>query len=234
MSGDRCTAVSAACPVEATTYGYTPSLPPNTILLVVFAIVVCAQAVLGLRTKVYSYSIVIAIGALLETIGYAGRIMMHNNPWSSGGMRMQITCLIVGPSFTAAGIYLTMKHAVSYYGAEVSRLRPGLYTWIFIGCDIGSIFLQAAGGGLAGSADDDMDLLNIGNNIIIAGIAFQVATMTACGVLTIDYTVRQLRTRRQTRQPIDPMGEAHSRKAKWFLSAVGFSYFTVLIRCIYR
>ncbi|KAI9150563.1 Efflux pump himE [Paramyrothecium foliicola] len=234
MSTERCTAVSAACPVEATTYGYTPSLPPNIILLVVFAIVVCAQTVLGSLTKVYAFSIVVAIGALMETVGYGGRLMMHDNPWSQPGMRMQIVCLIIGPSFTAAGIYLTMKHAIIHYGAEASRLKPKLYTWIFIGCDIGSILLQAAGGGLAGAADDDMDLLNTGNNIIIAGIAFQVATMVACGILTIDYTIRQVRRSRHAQQGVDFVATPGSRKAKLFLFAVGFAYLTVLIRCIYR
>lgn len=234
MSTRDCTDVSPTCPVEATTYGYTPSLPPNTILLVVFAIVVCAQIVLGYHTKVFAYSIVVAIGALLETIGYVGRVIMHNNPWNDTGMRMQIVCLIIGPSFTAAGIYLTIKHAILYYGPGASRLKPKLYTWIFIGCDAGSILLQAAGGGLAGSAGDNLDLLNTGNNIIIAGIAFQVVTMAACGVLTIDYTIRQVRHKRKVQQGIDLLGTPESRNARFFLIAVGFAYVTVLVRCIYR
>ncbi|KAF5568031.1 rta1 domain-containing protein [Fusarium phyllophilum] len=97
---------------------------------------------------------------------------------------MQIICLIIAPSFIAAGIYLTMKHFIQSNNPEYSFLKPQLYTWIFIGCDVGSILLQAAGGGIAGSAgSENQHLLDIGNNVMIAGIAFQVVTMVICGVL---------------------------------------------------
>lgn len=49
--------------------------------------------------------------------------------------------------------------------------------------DLGSIILQAIGGGVAAAAGDrgddrDQVLLDAGNGLIIAGIGFQIATMT--------------------------------------------------------
>ncbi len=47
-----------------------------------------------------------------EAVGYGGRIMMHKNPWDRNGFKTQICCLVLAPSFLAAGIYrksLTMS-----------------------------------------------------------------------------------------------------------------------------
>lgn len=233
MSSAYCTSVTPECPVEATTYGYYPALGTNSTLLAVFAVLLVSQLVMGYLTKVYAYSLTIAAGCLLETLGYAGRLIMNKNPWNQTGLRMQIVCLIIGPSFIAAGIYLTLKHFIRLNGPEFSRLKPQWYTWIFIGCDIGSILLQAAGGGLAGAAGDDMDMMGIGNNIIIAGIAFQVATMTTCGILTADYSIRRYRHRKTHPEATKTTG-ASSKKAMIFQASVVFAYVTVLIRCIYR
>lgn len=229
----HCTSVTPECPVEATTYGYYPSLAPNSVLLAVFALLVLGQVLLGGLKRVYAYSAALAAGCVLETAGYAGRLVMNDNPWSETGMRMQIVCLIIGPSFVAGGIYFTLKHFIRLNGPEFSLLNPNLYTWVFIGCDIGSILLQAAGGGIAASAEDDKDLLDTGNNIIIAGIAFQVATMVACGIITADYSFRRYRHRRSNSAPAKTDRVA-AVKARLFQGSVVLAYVTVLIRCIYR
>ncbi|KAL6405871.1 putative rta1 domain protein [Ilyonectria robusta] len=229
----NCTEVSATCPVEATTYGYYPSFPANSVLLTVFALIFCVQTILTFLTRVYSYSIVVAIGSLMELLGYAARIMMHHNPWDSSAMKMQIICLILAPSFLAAGIYLTVKHTIMHFGAQYSKLKPFLYTWIFIGSDAISILLQAVGGGIASGADDDKKQLDLGNNIMIAGIVFQVATMAICGVLAIDYGLRRYR-HRQFIGEVKRQSMPTSQKGRIFQAAICFAYVTVMIRCIYR
>ena len=65
---------------------------------------------------------------------------------------IQICCLIISPAFVAAGIYLTLKHIVLTFGTAWSRLRPVLYTYIFIGCDLLSLGLQGAGKMMRASA----------------------------------------------------------------------------------
>ena len=84
-----------------------------------------------------------------ESIGYIGRIMIHNNPWDDAGFKIQVVCLIQAPFFLAAGIYLTLKHIITALGPEKPRLKPKLYTWIFTGAGAFSIVLQAAGGGIS-------------------------------------------------------------------------------------
>ena len=222
----ECTEVTPQCPVEATTYGYYPALGVNTTLLVVFGLCTLGQLAIGIKFRIRAFTFAATSGCLLEVLGYAGRLMMNDNPWSTVGFRMQITCIILGPSFLAAAIYLTLKHLVQHLGPEKSRLPSRLYPWIFITCDAFSIIAQAAGGGLAASGDGTDNLVDIGNNIIIAGIAFQVATMSTCFLLAVDFGVRLLRA-----------GGAKGNLSTSFLCYLGatwFAFLTILIRCVYR
>lgn len=157
---------------------------------------------------------------------------------------MQICCLVLAPSFVAAAIYLTVKHIVTYCGSEHSRLKPRLYPWIFIGCDFGSIVLQAIGGGVAAGASgrDSSKLLDAGNGLIVAGIAFQVATMAVCGLLVLDFLIRFRRAKanklenveEKTQHQVDQRDRRKHTMFRMFCVAVALAYLTVLIRCIYR
>jgi hypothetical protein len=217
-------------------YGYYPVFWANTALLAFYGLLSIGQVVFGARYRVFWFSTVMAIGCMGEAVGYGGRLMMNKNPWSDSGFKTQIVCLVLSPSLVAAGIYLTMRHLTLHFGPEYSRIKPALYTWIFISCDLGSLVLQAAGGAVAAAAGKtNRKLLNMGNSIIIAGIAFQVATMFVCGVLAADFVVKMMRHRRRDGQ-LSGEGKSQGQpgKARMFCFAVAFAYLTLLIRCIYR
>ncbi|EAU39571.1 conserved hypothetical protein [Aspergillus terreus NIH2624] len=175
MSYRTCKEVGPLCPVEATTYGYYPNFGGNVFFTVFYGVLGLAQLGIGVYFRAWTLMVALVVGGFLEMAGYIGRILMHHNPWDEDAFKLQIVCLVLAPTFVAAGIYLTLKHIILSLGPEHSRLQPRLFTWIFIGCDIGSLILQAAGGGVAAAAGNtNVKLLNAGNNIIIAGIAFQV------------------------------------------------------------
>lgn len=71
---ENCTHVTPECPVEGTTYGYTPNLAANIILLAVFAVCNVAQSFLGAWYRLWSFGIVVSMGCLCEWIGYVGRV----------------------------------------------------------------------------------------------------------------------------------------------------------------
>ncbi|GIK05988.1 hypothetical protein Aspvir_010106 [Aspergillus viridinutans] len=226
-----CTEVGPLCPVEATTYGYYPNLAGNIFFTVFFGILALFQLGIGVYYRTWTFMVAVAVGAILELAGYIGRVLMHSNPWNSSAFKLQIVCLVLAPTFVAAGIYLTLKHIILALGPEHSRLKPALFTWIFIGCDVGSLILQAAGGGVAAAAGNtNRKLLQAGDDIIIAGIAFQVATMSVCGFLGLEFFIRYWK-----RGP-GLSGEKTSlgRNIKWVIVGEVLAFFTVLIRCIYR
>ncbi|KAJ5730640.1 uncharacterized protein N7483_005148 [Penicillium malachiteum] len=178
MSYETCTHITLECPVSATTYGYYPNLGGNAFFTAFFGVMGVAQVGLGVYYRTWTFMVALGIGALMEMAGYIGRILMHSNPWNEGAFKLQIVCLVLAPTFVAAGVYLTLKHIVLNLGPEHSKLNPRLFTWIFISCDIGSLILQAAGGGVAAAAGNtNQALLRAGDDIIIAGIAFQVLTI---------------------------------------------------------
>jgi len=143
---------------------------------------------------------------------------------------IQICCLVLAPSFLAAAIYLTIKHLVLHLGPENSRLPPKYYPWIFISCDLISIFMQAAGGGTA--ASETPNLVNIGDKMIVAGIGFQVATMSICGLLVVDFAVRTYRARKVVGE--EKVLGKEAKRFNFYLFATGFAFLTIYIRCIYR
>ena len=87
---------------------------------------------------------------------------------------LTVTTVIFAPAFLAAGIYLTLKHIVIQFGSQWSLLKPNWYTYIFIACDILSLVMQSAGGALAATADPGENIGDIGTDIMIAGIIWQV------------------------------------------------------------
>jgi len=239
----QCLDVSPECPVNATLYGYTPMLGVNAFLCALFGACFLTTIVIGLITRTWTYTAALGIGTFLEMAGYVGRVIMNGNPWSESGFKLQICCLVLGPSFVAAAIYLTLKHFVLYCGPEHSPLQARLYPWVFIGCDFGSIVLQAVGGGLAAAAGTkNIKLINAGNGLIVAGIAFQVATMIACGLLVILFIVRYRKARSQqasrseksSYQADKEQGGLSLGKINLFGAMIVLAYTTILIRCIYR
>lgn len=239
----QCLEVSPQCPVYATLYGYRPNLGANAFLCALFALCCLSCIIIGIMSKTWTYTLALGIGTFLETAGYAGRVIMNDNPWSESGFKLQICCLVLGPSFVAAAIYLTLKHFVLYCGPEHSLIKARLYPWIFIGCDFGSIVLQAVGGGMAAAGGTtNKALIDAGNNLIVAGIAFQVVTMCVCGALITFYVIRYRKARnhphtiseKSSYETDKETGAFRLGKVKLFGAMIVLAYVTVLIRCIYR
>lgn len=228
-----CTSVTPECPVDATVYGYYPSLPWNAFFAATFGLAFILQLLLGIRYKTYTYMIGVGLGCLGELIGYIGRIMLHDNPYSDTGFTIQIVLLIFSPAFLAAGIYLTLKHIVLSFGERWSRLRPAWYTYIFIACDITSLVLQSAGGAMAATAEDgDTKTLDAGTDIMIGGIIFQVVVLAIFALFVLEYGIRTYRHREELSDSAVELWA--STKFKMFCGAVVTAYVGILVRCIYR
>lgn len=215
-----------------------PNLAANITLLSAYGVCAILQIGLGFFYRTPTFAVAVAGGCIVECMGYASRIAEHYNVWNDAAFKIQLVCLIIAPSFIAAGIYLSFKHIVSYMGPEASRIPPRLYTWIFICFDVLSLVVQAAGGAMAASAEDGSEELQTGNSLILAGIGIQVGTMSICGVLALDFFIRRNRMKR--RQTLSEQMDARSaqpishKRFLVFLSALIFAFFVILGRCIYR
>ncbi|KAF9874600.1 RTA1 like protein [Colletotrichum karsti] len=231
----ECTEVSDFCPVEMTVLSYYPNLGANIFFAVAFGLVVLVSGFLGTWKRTWTFMLFVTGGTILETVGYVGRVLMHDNPWNKDAFQMQICTIILGPTFICAGIYLTLKHVSANLNPALSRIRPRLYPIIFLPADLTCLIIQAIGGGLAAAAGQtNKKLLDGGNRAIIAGICLQVVVLMLFGVAGADYFIR---VRRWAASPdTDPAQLTlwHQKKFKLFMYSIVGAYACVMIRCIYR
>jgi len=85
---------------------------------------------------------------------------------------------------------------MTVYGRQHSRVAPQLYTYIFIGCDVFALALQGAGGGLAATARTHAGSLT-GAHVMVAGLVWQVVSMSLFLALWADFAFRVHVARKQ-------------------------------------
>jgi hypothetical protein len=231
----ECSEVSEFCPVEATVLGYTPNLGASIFFTIVFGTLLSASIFLAIRKRTWSYSAGLTCGLVLETAGYVGRALMHNNPWDSGAFQLQICAIILGPTFICVSIYLTLKHVCLALNPALSRLRPRWYPIIFLPADLSCLIVQAIGGGIAAAAGStNQKLLDGGNDAIIAGVALQVVVLICFGLLGVDYWIRVKKYMHSAEADPAALAVWNDPKFRKFGFAVAGAFTTILVRCIYR
>lgn len=92
-SDENCTL--AICPVEWSILTYQPSIAANSVFIALFGIALVIHAVEGFRWRhtLGGFAVPMILGIIDEILGYAGRLIMHGNPFSFPGFLMQISML---------------------------------------------------------------------------------------------------------------------------------------------
>ena len=88
------------CPPTVGVYEYRPSLAANTVFIVFFFLGLVIHLALGIKYKTWAFLFAVFWGCVSELIGYGGRVMMWENPFSFTGFLIQI-CK-EGPAAAAA------------------------------------------------------------------------------------------------------------------------------------
>ncbi|EGE84560.1 parasitic phase-specific protein PSP-1, variant [Blastomyces dermatitidis ATCC 18188] len=236
MTGDSCT--FEICDIENSYYGYRPTRSANIAFAVIFGVSFLAYVVQAFTSRRFlGFSIAMVLGTLCELIGYIGRILMYDNPWAQNPFMVQICCLTIGPAFLAAGIYFCLSRIVTTFGRENSRIPAVWYPRIFIPCDILALALQGAGGGLASSADHGTSAADVGTNLMIAGVVWQVVILGVFILLAMDFAIRTvLRMQSIGVEALDPK-HAMLRSSfafRGFLTALSLATLFIFTRCVYR
>ncbi|KAI1844239.1 hypothetical protein JX266_009530 [Neoarthrinium moseri] len=225
------------CKYDESYYLYRIEVVPNAVFAGLFALSFLGFAAVFVLTRFRNvgFTVALLLGVLCEVLGYMGRIMSWQDQWSENGFLIQICCLTIGPAFMAAGIYFCLRSIIITFGAENSRLNPLWYPRIFIPCDVISLILQAVGGGMASVASHNRTDIDPGNNIMIAGLAFQVFTLLVFIIFAVDFAIRTLR-----RGPaaLDHDPALVRLRASWsfrlFLGALSLSTICIFWRSVYR
>ncbi|RAH72299.1 RTA1 domain-containing protein [Aspergillus aculeatinus CBS 121060] len=208
-----------------TSYGYQPSLAAGIVFCVLFGVSMLAHLVQMVWKRTW-WCTVFVLGCAVELIGWAGRTWSAECPYNSTAFLMQISTLIIAPTFFTAGIYVLLGRFIALMGPETSMLSPKLYLWIFVTCDIVSLVVQAIGGGLASIAYNSADgNTEPGTHTMVAGIVFQLASITVFVLLAADFVRRTLRLR---------LLQTMTGSVVPLLGAMILSVVVIYVRSIYR
>lgn len=101
-------------------------------------------------------------------------------------------CLTIAPAFISAAIYVSLARIIGVYTTGASRIKQRTSSLIFVAFDVVSLLLQAAGGAITTSNDDST--VQAGINIMIAGLASQVASLTLYLAVCVDFGLRIYRS----------------------------------------
>ncbi|KAJ5163607.1 uncharacterized protein N7500_005437 [Penicillium coprophilum] len=208
-----------------TSYGYIPSLGAGIAYCVLFGLSMIIHTV-QFTWKRQWWASVFSVGCLVEVIGWAGRTWSAKCPYNGDAFIMQICTLIIAPTFFTAGIYVLLGRFIQLLGPKSSILTPKLYLWIFCTCDVISLVVQAIGGGMASQQADKIDGDTApGTHIMVAGIVFQLFSITIFVFCAADFIRRVMRKRllKTVNGPVIPL-----------FAAMILSIVCIYIRSIYR
>lgn len=235
-------------------YIYIPSLAGAVVACCLFSII---AILLSWQTRRYRirYTIVLAVGAGCEALGYLFRSL------SASGNRIDNFALfilmdmfvILSPLTFMAGLYvvygrlvrrlttstppaskvssLSQSESLTNAAPNLTRfspLPPHLYTKVFVTCDISSFLIQGGGAGLIVSTK--ATTAETGKDILLAGLAFGLISFCVFIFLTVWMTINVSRS--MTRKEFESIGL--TRDWTRLMIPIFIGELCILVRTIYR
>ncbi|KAI9817104.1 MAG: hypothetical protein M1827_001216 [Pycnora praestabilis] len=155
---------------------YTPSLVLAILGTILFTLSTLLHSY-QLRKYRTWYFAPLTIGTTLEVIGYLFRILSNKlDPYSVIYFVVQYFFIVVAPVFFSAAIYTILSILINAVGRQSSPLPPRVVLAVFVACDIIATVVQIAGAASIGQAESNDTDPTTANNILLAGLAFQVST----------------------------------------------------------
>ncbi|KAL1695685.1 RTA1 like protein-domain-containing protein [Schizophyllum commune] len=162
---------------ELSAYGYVPTEWVCIMYVALFSITTATHLGQAIYTRCWWLLPTVGLCGALEIFGWAGRLWSAHEVLEKDPFMMQIVATILGPTPLLAANFIVMGRLVGKLGPEFSRLSPRLYSILFLSCDLVSLIVQGVGGGIAASANDHENA-DLGGNIMLGGIAFQIVVIT--------------------------------------------------------
>lgn len=180
---------------------------------------------------------------LCEIVGYAFRLRSSRpptgDPYNVINFIVQYFFIVCAPVFLSAGIYTTLT---SFIGAlsgnsevEVRRISPlqlnkRTILAIFITSDVIATIVQVAGAALIGVAESNRRPPGTANNILLAGLAFQVFSFLIFLVLLFIF----LRNSRKTMMSTGTGQSGRGSMMQMYTLALVVSSLLVYLRTCFR
>lgn len=231
-------------PSEASPYGYVPTEGICITFIVLFGLSTLLHFIAAVRYRLWWLIPTACLMGAGEVIGWVGRLWSSRNVMAHTPFTMQIVCTILAPTPLLAAIFIIFTRMTETLGTCYSRLTPRWYTVVFLTCDIVALVIQGLGGGIAADAKT-ISTTNLGANIMLAGIVFQLVAMLVFSTLAAEYFYRFINDR-PVRDKDSSLGIRDSmatavhnprpwdRRLKLMVVGICISTLFLVVRAIYR
>ncbi|ORY60619.1 uncharacterized protein BCR38DRAFT_526213 [Pseudomassariella vexata] len=152
--------------------------------------------------------------------------MSWHDQWAEGGFLMQIICLTIGPAFMMADIYFCLSRIVLIYGPENLRITPQISS--------PATSSPSSSKPPVVAWSNERKSTTTGNNIMIAGLTFQVVITLGFIAATTDFFLRTKRFPAQQSQTHYLIQLRQSTLFKWSLAALALATLLILWRSVFR
>lgn len=221
-------------------YGYLPTKSTCVIFVVLFGLSTLLHFLVAVRYRLWWLIPTACLAGGGEVVGWAGRLWSSENVTAHTPFTMQIVATIIAPTPFIAAIFIIFARLTERLGVCYSRLTPRWYSTIFLTSDIIALIVQGAGGGIAADATT-VDGTNLGANVMLAGIVFQLAAQLVFASFAMEYFIRFLKDKPirektpHTRGGVTgPDGRPWNRRLQLMSIGVAVSTGFLIIRSIYR
>lgn len=206
-------------------YGYTPSFALAVFAAAFFSISLAVHCWQVFRHRTW-YFVTVPVALLFEIVGYVSRSLSARvDPYNLIFFVLNYFFIVTAPVFLSAGIYAVLSVLLGRLGGEPRAycpLPPRAILAVFITSDVIATVLQITGAALIGSREAQREDPDIGNHILLGGLAWQVLSMAVYCVLlgTILWRAR------------DPLFARHDGKGRgrgWGLFVATFVVATLMV-----
>ncbi|KAJ6119863.1 RTA1 domain protein [Penicillium sp. IBT 18751x] len=156
-------------------YNYDPSGGAAVPFAALFGLATVIHVVRMIRARSW-FMIPFTIGCVFETIGYVCRYVnsAQTPDWTLLPYVGQSLLILLAPALFAASVYMILgRLIVGLNASSNSIIRPSWLTKIFVIGDVISFFMQCGGGGFLSTAKTK-DNIDMGENLILAGLIVQI------------------------------------------------------------
>ncbi|EPS31642.1 hypothetical protein POX_h09907 [Penicillium oxalicum] len=180
-------------------YGYTPSIALAAFAAAWFFLHLVLHTVQTCRFRSWWW-ITFSVGMIFEIVGYIARgLSAKKDPYNLNYFVLNYFFIVTAPVFIAAGIYTILSALISRLGSQYSFLRPTIILAFFITSDAISTIVQIAGATLIGVRESNREDPTTANNILLAGLAYQVFAMSVFVILMATFQFRARRAIKEHR-----------------------------------
>ena len=233
---------------------YTPHISLSALALTLFGILLVFHTYRLYITRLYAFSILLIFTTLCEIIGYAFRLRSSpppiGDPYNVINFVVQYFFIVCAPVFLSAAIYTTLTSFIGALSTSSSVNPAAAVTMssryrnlsplglskkttlaIFIMSDVVATIVQVAGAAIIGSSESNRKSPVTGNNILLAGLAFQVFSFLVFLVLLFVFLRN---SRRSTKALSEGLDDGKGNLFRMYIIALVVGSLLVYLRTCFR